>query len=53
MSPGRFHSAALEAVEGVLLQVDGNAAAGLGCGAVQRARAALLGAVTAAGLEAE
>ena len=46
-------AAALEAVEGVLLQVGGEAAAGAGGGAVQGAGATLLGAVRGQGLEAE
>jgi len=45
-------SATLEAVECVLLQVGGEAAAGAGRGTVQGARAALLGSA-AVGLEAE
>ena len=46
-------AAALEAVEGVLFEVDGEAAAGAGRGAVQGTGAALLAAAAAAGLEAE
>jgi hypothetical protein len=46
-------ASALEAVEGVLLQVGGKAAGGAGRRAVQGAGAALLTAMAALGLEAE
>ena len=50
---GVARAAALEAVEDVLLHVDGEAARGAARGAVQRARTPLLGALGAPGLEAE
>ena len=46
-------SSAFEAVENMLLQVDGEAAAGAGRGPVQRARATLLCTVAAPGAEAK
>ena len=45
--------AALEAVEDILVEVCGEAASGAGSGAVQRARSAVLGALSGAGLPAE
>ena len=50
---GVARAAALEAIEQILVEVGGEASACAGRRAVQRARAALLGAVGGVGLEAE